>query len=68
MKIPQLSVFIENKVHMTLPVGLLTFQGEHSTDWAVVMAGVAMAIFPVLVLYFVFQRHVVKGLTAGAVR
>ena len=24
---------------MTLPVGLLTFQGEHSTDWAIVMAG-----------------------------
>ncbi len=61
-------VFIVNKSHMTLPVGLLTFQGEHSTDWAVVMAGVVMAIVPVLVLYFIFQRHVVKGLTAGAVR
>lgn len=61
-------VFLENKAQMTLPVGLLTFQGEHSTDWAIVMAGVAIAIVPVLVLYFVFQRHVVKGLTAGAVR
>jgi ABC-type sugar transport system permease subunit len=61
-------VFLENKTQMTLPVGLLTFQGEHSTDWAIVMAGVVMAIVPVLVLYFVFQQHVVKGLTAGAVR
>ena len=61
-------VFIVNKSHMTLPVGLLTFQGEHSTNWAVVMAGVVMTIVPVLVLYFIFQRHVVKGLTAGAVR
>ncbi len=61
-------VFIVHKPHMTLPVGLLTFQGEHSTNWAIVMAGVAMAIIPVLVLYFVFQRHVVRGLTAGAFR
>ncbi len=61
-------VFLEDKARMTLPVGLLTFQGEHSTDWSIVMAGVAMAIVPVLVLYFAFQRHVVKGLTAGAVR
>ncbi len=61
-------VFLENKAQMTLPVGLLTFQGEHSTDWAIVMAGVAIAIVPVLALYFVFQQHVVKGLTAGAVR
>lgn len=61
-------VFLEDKAHMTLPVGLLTFQGEHSTNWAVVMAGVAMAIIPVLILYFIFQRHVVKGLTAGAIK
>lgn len=61
-------VFLEEKAHMTLPVGLLTFQGEHSTNWAVVMAGVAMAIIPVLILYFIFQRHVVKGLTAGAIK
>ena len=61
-------VFIANKAHMTLPVGLLTFQGEHSNNWAVIMAGVVMAIIPVLLLYFLFQRHVVKGLTAGAIK
>lgn len=61
-------VFISDKKRMTLPVGLLSFQGEHSVDWSVVMAGVALAMVPVLALYLVFQRHVVKGLTAGAVK
>lgn len=67
-ELPLAMVFLRQKAHMTLTVGLLTFRGEHSTDWAVVMAGVVMAMVPVLVLYFLFQRHVVRGLTAGTIR
>lgn len=67
-ELPFALVFLSEKAHMTLPVGLLTFRGEHSTDWAIIMAGVAIAMFPILVLYFLFQRHVVKGLTAGAIK
>ena len=61
-------VFIEDPRQRTLTIGLLNFQGEHATDWGAVMAGVFMATLPVLVLYFAFQKHVVKGLTAGAVK
>ena len=67
-ELPMAMVFLTQKAHMTLTVGLLTFRGEHSTDWAVVMAGVVMAMVPVLALYFAFQKHVVKGLTAGTIR
>lgn len=67
-ELPLAMVFLTQKAHMTLTVGLLTFRGEHSTDWAVVMAGVVMAMVPVLALYFAFQKHVVKGLTAGTVK
>ena len=61
-------VFLTEKSHKTLTVGLLDFRGEHSTDWAVVMAGVVMAMVPVLALYLAFQKHVVKGLTAGTIK
>ena len=61
-------VFIDQPLQKTLTVGLMGFQGEHSTDWGVVMAGVFMAVVPVLLLYFVFQKHIVRGLTAGAVK
>jgi len=61
-------VFIDKPLQKTLTVGLMSFQGEHSTDWGVVMAGVFMAVVPVLLLYFAFQKHIIKGLTAGAVK
>lgn len=61
-------VFIDQPPQRTLTIGLMSFQGEHSTDWGVVMAGVFMAVVPVLVLYFAFQRQIVRGLTAGAVK
>lgn len=61
-------VFIDEDLQKTLTVGLMSFQGEHATDWGIVMAGVFMAVVPVLLLYFVFQQHIVKGLTAGAVK
>lgn len=61
-------VFIDDPRQKTLTVGLMSFQGEHATDWGVVMAGVFMAVVPVLLLYFAFQKHIIKGLTAGAVK
>ncbi|MEN6548979.1 MAG: ABC transporter permease subunit [Armatimonadia bacterium] len=67
-ELPLALVLVKEKVWQILPVGLLNFQGEHSTDWAVVMAGVMISVVPILVLYFVFQRHIVKGLTAGAIK
>jgi multiple sugar transport system permease protein len=67
-ELPLALVLIQNRVWQTLPVGLLSFQGEHATDWAVVMAGVTLSVVPLLVVYFLFQQHIVKGLTAGAVK
>ncbi len=61
-------VFIDEPLQRTLTVGLMSFQGEHATEWGVVMAGVFMAVVPVLVIYFIFQRYIIKGLTAGAVK
>jgi ABC-type glycerol-3-phosphate transport system permease component len=61
-------VFIDDPRQRTLTIGLMSFQGEHATDWGVVLAGVMLAVVPVLGLYLAFQRHIIKGLTAGAVK
>lgn len=61
-------VFINEPGQRTLTIGLMSFQGEHATDWGIVMAGVFMAVVPVLVLYAVLQKHIIRGLTAGAFR
>jgi len=67
-ELPFAMVFIKTPALRTLPLGLLSFQGEHATEWQVVMAGVCTSIIPLLILYFVFQKHIIKGLTAGAVK
>jgi multiple sugar transport system permease protein len=53
----------------TVPVGLALYaQGQYSIDWGSLMAGSVLSVVPVLVVFFVFQKQIVSGLTAGAVR
>ena len=52
-----------------LPVGLTLLQNNDGiTNWGPVMAGTVLAMLPVLVLFLVLQRQMIKGLTAGAVK
>jgi ABC-type glycerol-3-phosphate transport system permease component len=52
----------------TLPIAIALFQGQHSTSWGLVFAASLLAIIPVLIVYIVFQRFFVAGLTSGAVK
>lgn len=52
----------------TLPLAIALFQGQNSTLWGLVFAASAIAIVPVIVVFLVFQRYFVQGLTSGAVK
>jgi ABC-type glycerol-3-phosphate transport system permease component len=52
----------------TLPLAIGNFQGEHATQWGLVFAASLIAIVPVLIVFIVFQRYFVQGLTSGAVK
>jgi raffinose/stachyose/melibiose transport system permease protein len=52
----------------TLPLGLTLFVGAHNIDIPMTMAGALVTAAPMLVLFVVFQRHLVKGLTQGVVK
>ncbi len=52
----------------TVPLGIMQFQGQHSTDWASVMAYVSLMMIPALIFYLFAERHLIAGLTAGAVK
>ena len=53
----------------TLPPGLvLTYVGEFQTAWADMMAASLLVSLPVVVAFIIFQRFIVSGLTAGAVK
>lgn len=64
--LPMLMVY--NDQFRTLPLGLMYFQGEYSTNVSLVAAGVTICTLPILLVYSVFQRTFVEGITAGAVK
>jgi raffinose/stachyose/melibiose transport system permease protein len=52
----------------TVTLGVQQFIGQYVTDWNAVLASLSLAIAPILVLYVLFSRSLVRGLTAGAVK
>ena len=61
------SVIINDNAMKTVPVGIMTFVGEHGTDYGYLCAGVLVSVIPVMVVYLIFQRYFVEGM-AGAVK
>lgn len=61
-------VLISAKESRTVPVGLLQFQGEYSSQYTLLMAGILISIIPVIVIFIFLQRYFVAGLTSGAVK
>ena len=46
----------------TLPLGLMKLRGEWSSDWPSIMAGLTIAILPVLIVFLIFQKYFVRSL------
>lgn len=59
---------INTPQNRTLPIAIQLFQGQNATQWGLVFAASVIAIIPVIMVYLVFQRHFVQGLTSGAVK
>ncbi len=54
-------VFLQSDRLKTLPVGLTTFFGQHSTDWSLLFTGLSIAIMPMLVLYLFMSKYFIRG-------
>ena len=52
----------------TITLGVQQFLGQYITDWNAVLAALSTAIVPVLLLYVIFSRQLIRGLTSGAVK
>ncbi|HXV29170.1 MAG TPA: carbohydrate ABC transporter permease [Sinorhizobium sp.] len=52
----------------TITLGSQIFIGQFVTNWNAVLSALSLAIFPVLVLYVIFSRQLIRGITAGAVK
>ena len=52
----------------TITLGAQMFIGQYVTNWNAVLSALSLAILPVLVLYVIFSRQLIRGITSGAVK
>ncbi len=52
----------------TIQLGLSQYQGQYFTDWHLMMAATLLSCLPVLILYFIFQRGFVEGISSSGVK
>jgi multiple sugar transport system permease protein len=53
---------------MTLPVGLSNLHGQYDTAWNLVMAGATLSVIPILIVYVIAQRHVIRGVALAGIK
>ena len=52
----------------TLPIALATFQSTNETDYGLLMAGGVVMAIPMFIIFFLFQRYFLEGVTFGALK
>lgn len=61
-------VFIQSDRLKTIPVGLMNLRASLSTNWTVLMAGLTLSALPMILLYVIFQKQFIRGMTSGSVK
>ncbi|GAA0434015.1 carbohydrate ABC transporter permease [Streptomyces luteireticuli] len=62
------SQFMSSEEHYTLAVGLQTFVGQQKAEWGLMTAAAVLITVPAGVVFFLAQRHLISGLTAGGTK
>ena len=62
------ATFMSDERAYTYPVRLQQYVGEYSTEWGHFAAGATLVSLPVMLLFFILQKHLVGGLTSGGVK
>lgn len=52
----------------TLPLSVANLAGFYDKEWALILTSVLMAALPILILFLFAQKHIIKGMTSGAVK
>ena len=61
-------VFLNDQSKMTLPIGLNSFKGQYSTNYVAMFAAVAITVLPSIIIFSIFNKQVIEGMTSGAVK
>ena len=66
--VSEVLVTIFNEQAYTLQLGLQSFQGSHTTEWNLLMAGNVMSMIPMLVIFVAAQRWFVRGIATQGLK
>ncbi len=61
-------ILLNGEDQWTLPLGVMNFSGQYTSDQARILAFTVLAIVPAILFYAVAERQIVRGLTAGSVK
>lgn len=62
------NTFVDSEKYRTLPVGIMSFAGQYSTDWGLIGAGMVIATLPTIIIYALLSDQIQQSLVAGAVK
>ena len=62
------SLTINKEGSQTIPLKVFFFFGEYTKQWHLALAGLTISIIPVIIFYFLMQKHIVKSVTAGSIK
>lgn len=61
-------LILQERSLMPLQRGLMVFQGAHMTQYPLLMSGITITVIPIILIYLMMQKHIIKGITAEAVK
>lgn len=61
-------IMLNTETRYPWPLGIMVYRGEFNTDWQLILAFITLTILPTIIAFFLAQKHIIAGLTAGAVK
>ena len=62
------NIFLNSRMKGTVVLEVFRAKGQFSVDWPRFMTLSVVSILPIVIFYLCMQKHIIKGLTAGAVK
>lgn len=61
-------IMLTSTRNLTISLGIAKLQAENAMDFGLIMAGASLAAVPIIIIFLIFQKYFIKGITMGAVK
>ncbi|MET0888324.1 MAG: carbohydrate ABC transporter permease, partial [Mycetocola sp.] len=58
-------IYLAGSGQSTIPLAIYSFVGQYTSNWALIFASLVISMIPILTLYLIFQRYVIRGFAGG---